>query len=80
MKRSEAVSEIIMELDRAEIKHPHWPEDIIHAVSIMQEESGEAIRAALNHVYQGESIEDLKKELIQTGAMCVRCLVNMGGV
>ena len=58
-------------------KHPHWPEDIIHAVSIMNEESGESIRAALNYVYEEGNLDDLKKELIQTGAMAVRCLINL---
>ena len=57
--------------------HPHWPEDPIHAVSIMNEEAGESIRAALNYVYEDGSLEDLKKELIQTAAMCIRALINI---
>lgn len=65
------------ELLRAEIKYPDFPNDIIHQVSIMNEEAGEAIRAALNHVYHGASIELLKEELIQTGAMVIRCLENI---
>jgi hypothetical protein len=71
------IHNVLDELDRAEHKFPAWPTDIIHQVSIMQEESGEAIRAALNHVYHGAPLDDLKKELIQTGAMVIRCLKNL---
>lgn len=77
MKNSHAITEIIVELDTAKRKYPSWPKDIIHAVSIMNEEAGESIRAALNMSYHGESPEFLKKELIQTAAMCLRCLENM---
>lgn len=57
--------------------HKTWPDDIIHAVAIMQEESGEATRASLNYIYENGTIDDLKKELIQTGAMVIRCLINL---
>ena len=62
------------ELIKAKNKYPDWPDDIIHQVSIMNEEAGESIRAALNHVYHNEPIEELEGELIQTAAMCIRCL------
>lgn len=62
---------------RAEKQHPYWPEDIIHAVSIMNEEAGESIRAALNYMYHDGTMQELKEELIQTGAMVVRCLENL---
>ena len=75
---SEIIGEVLDELLRAETKYPDWPTDLIHQVAIMQEESGEAIRAALNHVYHGEPIEELRAELVQTAAMCLRCLKNMG--
>ena len=69
---------ILAEYRRAKELHPLWPDDIIHAVAIMCEESGEAIRAALNLQYEDWNIEDVEKELIQTAAMCLRCLVNLG--
>lgn len=68
------MEEIKQELKRAKQIYPEWPDDLIHQVSIMNEESGEAIRAALNHVYHGDDIEEVKKELIQTAAMCIRCI------
>ena len=78
MKTDAIIGDIVAELLRAEAKYPAWPADLIHQVAIMQEESGEAIRAALNHVYHGEPIEELRAELVQTAAMCLRCLKNMG--
>lgn len=79
-KREESLFNIILaELRRAEAKYPAWPADLIHQVAIMQEESGEAIRAALNHVYHGEPLEDVRGELVQTAAMCLRCLKNLEG-
>ena len=66
------VTDILHELGRAKQKHPDWPEDLIHRVAIMAEESGESVRAALNHIYHKEPIEELKTELIHTAAMCIR--------
>lgn len=69
---------ILAEYRRAKDLHPLWPDDIIHAVAIMCEESGEAIQAAINLQYENGNIEDVEKELIETAAMCLRCLVNLG--
>ena len=77
MTESQAIRAIIAEHYRAECIHPDWPDDIIHAVAIVAEKSGEAVRAALNVVYEGGSREELRTELIQTAAMCIRTLVNM---
>jgi hypothetical protein len=72
MKLGEAETAIRNELSRAKALHPEWPEDVIHQVAIMQDESGEAIRAAVQYVYEGGSIEAVKDELKQTGAMVLR--------
>jgi hypothetical protein len=72
-----AINLIFDELEKAERKHPLFPTDPIHAVAIMEEESGETMRAALRVVYENGDIDELKKELIQAGAMAVRCLINL---
>lgn len=71
------IEEIRKEYFRASAQHPIWPNDLIHAVAIMVEESGESMKAALDHVYFDKPIEDVKEELIQTGAMVLRCLINL---
>jgi hypothetical protein len=76
-KLTTAIDEIKHELEKATTQHPYWPDDIIHQVSIMNEEAGESIRAALNCVYHGDSFDDILKELVQTGAMVLRCLINL---
>lgn len=58
-------------------KHQLFPHDIIHMTAIMAEEAGEAVRAANNAVHEGDSLEPLRRELAQTAAMCIRCLVNL---
>ena len=71
------IVQILGELERAEKLHPNFPADLIHQVAIMSEESGETMQAALNHVYHGDEKAKVKAELIQTGAMVLRCLKNL---
>jgi hypothetical protein len=73
----DVLTEILYEVKRAEEKFPTWPTDIIHAVAIVNKESGEAIRAALQYKYENGTLEAIEKELIQTAAMCLRCLYNL---
>ena len=77
MTKEQAAIELLAEVARAMDLHPVWPKDLIHQVAIVAEESGEAVQAALNHVYHGKSIDLVREELIQTGAMCIRALVNL---
>lgn len=46
------IEQIQAEVNRAKTKHPNWPSDNIHGAAIVCEESGELIRAALQHKYE----------------------------
>lgn len=74
MKEFEIIEAIMNEVQRAKAKHPIFPEDRVHQVSIMMEEAGEAVRAANNYNYENGHISELATELIQTAAMCIRTL------
>ena len=65
------------ELTKAKQKHSDYPDDMFRQVAIINEESGEATKAVLHYHYENGSIEDIKKELIQTAAMCMRMLENL---
>lgn len=70
--------DIKKELEKAKKKHPFFPLDAVRRCSIMMEEAGEAVQAA-NDIVWGD-IDDtanLKTELLQTAAMCVRILEAM---
>lgn len=73
------IAKILTEKKRAESLYPIFPADPIHMLAVMAEESGEAVRAALNMVYHGGSVDEVRKELVQTGAMVLRCLEGLEG-
>lgn len=77
MKESEIIAEIFCEVERAEKKHPEWPTDLVYMDQIINEEKGEATRAVLQHVMEGGELCEVRKELIETAAMCVRMLKNL---
>lgn len=77
MDEKVVISKIIKELEKAETKHPDWPCDILHQIAIVNEESGEATRAALQFAYEGGKLDAVEEELIQTAAMCIRMLKNI---
>lgn len=65
------------ELERAKTKHPNFPNDIFQKLAIMQEEVGEVAKAVNEYHFSGGSLQDVKDELIQTAAMCVRMLESL---
>jgi hypothetical protein len=75
-----ALLAILQEYRRAKKKHPHFPDDLIHASAVINEEAGELTRECLQFQYEGandsESIDRIAMEATQTGAMGFRFLVE----
>lgn len=67
----------VEEVTKAEEKFPWWPKDIVHAVAILQEECGELVKACLDFYYNRGTIEQVKKEMVQAGAMVLRFNMHM---
>lgn len=74
---TEIMKQILQEVERAQKKYPEWPADVVHAIAVMVEEAGEALRAANNCKWHNGDIEALRTELVQTGAMVIRALKNL---
>jgi NTP pyrophosphatase (non-canonical NTP hydrolase) len=68
---------IFAEVDRAQNKHPNWPEDMVYAAAIVAEENGELTRAAVQYQMEGGTLEAIKMEAIQTAATCIRLLLSL---
>lgn len=71
-----ALNAIMAEVQGARLKHPNWPtNNLLEATAIVCEESGEALREALQ-ITQGEHGDEkaLREEIIQTAAVCIRFL------
>ena len=77
LERLQKYSVIDRELVKAEKKHPDYPEDMFRQVAIMNEEAGEVTKAVLHYHYEDGSIEDVRTELRQTAAMCMRMLKHL---
>lgn len=76
------IEDIFNELKRAEEIHPSWPIDKIHAVAIIIEKVGAAMKEALDIELAGliKKHERLDRELIQSAAMCIRALIHIRGI
>jgi len=80
MTKQEALTLIFSELATAEIKHPGWPDDVVHGAAIVGEEAGELLQAALNYKYQrSKNVDSMRLEAAQTAAMGIRFLVYLAG-
>lgn len=77
LERLQKYNEIDVELSKAKEKHPNYPTDIFHQLAIMQEEAGEVTMAVLHLHYEKGSVAEVRKELVQTAAMCMRMLENL---
>jgi hypothetical protein len=67
---------LIEELKKAEAKHPNWPDDVIHASAIINEEAGELTQAALQYCYEGGESMRIWNEAVQVGAMALRFMLR----
>lgn len=86
------IVDIVLEMERAERKHPHWPkDDILRQAVIIMEEAGETVKAGLELVerldFEREHIDNeaeaisafeqrLDTEAVHTAAMALRFLLN----
>jgi len=79
MTNESVVGLIINEVNRAEAKHPNWPNDTVYGMAIIGEEYGEATREAVKIEMNEDdaSLENLKSELVHTAATCIRMLKNL---
>lgn len=77
VKRLMKYDEVQQELERSEKKHPYYPKSMFEKLAIMQEEAGEVTKAVLHHRYENGTLEDIRCELIQTAAMCIRFLESI---
>lgn len=68
----------MQELERARSLYPDWPTNLIEATAIMVEEATEVLKAANNlhhRQHEGTALE-VRKEIIQTMAMCMRLYLD----
>lgn len=78
LDRLRKYSVIEAELQRAKRKHPEYPDNVFKQVAIISEEAGEVAKVALQYHDEGGSLDNLRAELIQTAAMCMRMLEYLG--
>lgn len=79
MTHDEAIAMIRAEVAKATEKFPTWPTRATDAAVVLGEEAGELVKAVNEHTYEPEksSLADVRKEVIQTGAMAVRFLMSL---
>lgn len=75
----EPLKPIFKALEDAHMKHPNWPENINKQTLIIIEEAGEVAKAVLKYQDEGGTLEDVKAELHETAAMCLRMLNDING-
>jgi NTP pyrophosphatase (non-canonical NTP hydrolase) len=62
------------ELEKARVKHPDWPDDVVHQAAIVGEEAGELIQAALKRRYEHGTINAMRLEAVHTIVTAIRFL------
>ena len=66
------LQEVFDEVGKAEEKFPLWPKSLSIGMQIINEEMGEANKAALDCEFRRDELKNVRTELVQTAAMCIR--------
>jgi hypothetical protein len=73
---------VLEELIRAEKKHKSWPDDAVHAASILNEEAGKLTQACNDYKFCNSVPHDpydrMNKKAVSTAAMALRFWHGMG--
>ncbi len=83
MKDMQAVEKVFRELQRAEIKHPGWPDtDVVHGAAIVGEKAGKLLQAANQaaneyHFCGSSDKQKIIIEAAQTAAVAIRFLMHL---
>lgn len=79
MRMTDAIADVLAEIDRTHAKFPAWPTDPLHALAVLGEEFGELTRAMLQVIYEpGKATRaDVREEAVQTAAMALRLLLSL---
>lgn len=78
-----ARNDVMLELEVAITKHPHWPTDILHQWAIVQEEVGEVQKEVLQLMYDTSAaatpykLHKVREEARQVAATCLRFLAHL---
>lgn len=67
---------VVQELHRAQEKYDNMGIDMVHAAAVVAEESGELVRAALQHYYDRAPVDAVVTEATQTAAMGIRFILE----
>lgn len=76
MTENQIIEIMLRAVSESEVKHPAWPEDIIHAAAIVSEESGELVQASLQYIYESANPVCIQKEAVHTLVTAFRLLKN----
>ena len=75
------INDVAWECQMAESKYPDWPEDVVHASAILNEEAGKLTRSAIDHAYEfrpnHETLDDMRRYAHRVAAMAFRLASNL---
>ena len=66
---------LLMNYEKACIKHPKFANNGLEMCAILTEETGEVSKAVMEYLHGDGSINDIDQELYDTAAVCIRGLL-----